>query len=270
MEVAFVGYTQTRYGGDLGGRTGAHAKCDAEFSGSHFCTHWEIDQADAPAPATPSWLDRGREDQDSRYFRPSYSVQDVYSCAGWTTSSPSHTVQGGSVARGYVFNPLGDVDWTFVSNVDGGCGVQRPLSCCMGGTAIRFRGYTSPRTGELGGRTGANAICHASFAGSHFCTDWEMDQAAVATPIPASGLWVDGGNSNPSTRNFRPQYTTRDVYTCGGWTAGTATAKPDGSAVARGHVFTPLGGLTWSLLSNTDGGCQNPRPLACCDGYPPR
>jgi hypothetical protein len=25
-----------------------------------------------------------------------------------------------------------------------------------------------------------------------------------------------------------------------------------------------------SFVTTNDGGCENPRPLACCDGYPPQ
>jgi hypothetical protein len=269
MEVAFVGYTTTTYAGNLGGRTGAHAKCEAAYAGSHFCTQWELDQAEAAAPASTAWVDRGNESQASRLFRAIYTEQDTYTCGGWTSSSPSQLF-GGAVGRAQVITSLGEIISTFVSNTDGGCAVQRPLSCCMGGTAVRFRGLTSPTTGDLGGRTGANARCRAAFAGSHFCTHWEMDQAAVATPMPASGAWVDNGNTDPDERTFRPVYTPRDVYTCAGWTTASATFKPDGGAVARATVFTPNGGLVSSFATNTDGGCQTARPLACCDGYPPR
>lgn len=266
----FVGYTPTTYGGDLGGRTGAHAKCEAAFPGSHFCTHWELDQADPTAPATTAWVDRGNETQGSRLFRASYSEQDPYTCGGWTTASPSQAFGGGAVGRATVITALGELVSTFVSGTDGGCGVQRPLACCMGGTAVHFRGLTAPKTGDLGGRTGANAICHAAFAGSHFCTHWEVDQAAVSAAIPGSGAWVDNGNTDPEERRFRQPYSTYDVYSCAGWTTASPLAKPDGGALARGTVFTPHGGLVSSFVSSTDGGCGTARPLACCDGYPPR
>lgn len=265
----FVGYTQQTYGGNLDGRSGAHAKCAAEYAGTHFCTDWEIDRSSPGPVATTAWIDRGNSDTDSRYFRVQYSKTDVYTCGGWTSSSPTVKPDGFAVGRGTVLTPQGGLESSFVSNTDGGCGVQRHLACCMGGTAVRLRGFTAPVTGDLGGRAGANAKCGAAFAGSRFCTDWEIDQAAVPAPIPATGAWVDRGNSQPSSRNHRIYYSKTDVYTCGGWTSGSASFKPDGFAVARATIVNVLGGLESTFVSNTDGGCQVARPIACCDGYPP-
>jgi hypothetical protein len=270
MQVQFVGYTPSLFSGDLGGRTGAQAKCGAAYPGSHFCTNWEIEQAAPPAPASTAWVDRGRFDQQSRLFRIDYSPSDVYSCAGWTSSSASQTLVGGGLVRSSVITSLGEITSTWVSNTDGGCQIARPLSCCMGGTAIRLRGYTTPRTGALGGRSGANSICAAAFAGSRFCTNWEMDQAAVAAPVPASGVWMDAGSFDVNDRRWRIDYSPSHIYTCGGWTTASPTTFPLGTGIARGPVFTPLGEMTSSWVSNTDGGCQTARPLACCDGYPPR
>jgi hypothetical protein len=60
------------------------------------------------------------------------------------------------------------------------------------------------------------------------------------------------------------------VGTCGGWTTSSATAKPDGFNTATGLTVTTLGGTASSFVANGDGGCENARPLACCDGYPPQ
>ena len=45
---------------------------------------------------------------------------------------------------------------------------------------VSFSGYTAAHDGNLGGRTGAHAICAAAFAGSHFCTNWEVDAGRAA------------------------------------------------------------------------------------------
>ena len=268
MEVTFVGYTPSTFAGNLGGRTGAHAKCDAAYPGAHFCTSWEIDQSEPHGPTNQAWVDRGDESQGTRMFRPVYYEQDTYTCGGWTSASASQLFQG-AVGRASAITSLGEVISTFVSNTDGGCQIARPLSCCMGGTGVRFRGYTAPRTGDLGGRTGANGTCRAAYAGSHFCTNWEMDQAAVTVAPPASGAWVDRGNTDVDDRSYRPVYYTQDTYTCGGWTSASASQLFQG-AVGRATMFTPNGGLVSTFVTNTDGGCQVARPLACCDGYPPR
>src|SRR5438552_29902 len=81
---------------------------------------------------------------------------------------------------------------------------------------------------------------------SHFCTDWELDQAHP--PPIASGSWVDPGNSNQSTRFFRQNYSTQDTETCGGWTSSSPTVKPDGLNIGRGLLFTSLGGITTSWV----------------------
>jgi len=268
--VTFAGYTPQSYTGKLNGRSGAHAICNAAFTGSHFCTDWELNQSTPPPVAVSAWVDIGNVQPTTRYFRPLYSAEDTSTCGGWTSDSPTAKPDGLNIGRGYFFTPLGEVKSSFVSNNDGGCQNPRQLACCKGGTAVRFRGFTPSSTGgNLGGRSGAHATCNAAYTGSHFCNDWEVDQAAVPAPIPASGAWVDIGNVQTSTRYFRPSYSTQDTSTCGGWTTDSATAKPDGLNTGRAYILTPQGGIKSTFVSNSDGGCQNPRPMACCDGYPP-
>jgi hypothetical protein len=271
VQVAFVGYTQGTFGGNLAGRSGAHAICAGEYPGSHFCTDWELDQSHpAPISEPGAWVDAGNSNMSSRLFRASHSTSSIGTCAGWTSSSPTVKPDGLNLGRGLVFTSLGGISNSFVGNNDGGCQNARPLACCLGGTAVHFRGFTPPHAGNLGGRSGANAICESSFSGSHFCTDWEVDQAAVAAPIPAAGAWIDPGNNDPSSRLFRANYSTSSIGTCAGWTSSSPTVKPDGLNLGRGLVLTPLGGISNSFVGNNDGGCQNARPLACCDGVPPQ
>jgi hypothetical protein len=267
--VTFAGYTPTSYGGNLNGRAGAHALCGAAFAGSHFCADWEIDQANPPPMSVNAWVDEGNNSPSTRYFRAFISSLDYNTCGGWTSSSASYKPNG-NLASGEVFTTLSGNTTSFVGLNDGGCENPLPLVCCQGGTAVRFRGFTpSTSGGNLGGRLGANATCAAAFAGSHFCTNWEADQAAIPAPIPASGAWVDEGNSDTTRRYFHAYQSTADYNTCGGWTSASANYKPNGNLVS-GIVFDPLGGGTLtSYVGLNDGGCENPRPLACCDGYPP-
>jgi hypothetical protein len=271
--ITFAGFTSSAYGGNLGGRSGAHALCGAAFTGSHFCTTWEVDQAN-PTPALGSlgaWVDIGNGQPSSRLFRASYSTSDVDSCSGWTSSSPSVKPDGINLGRGEVFTPLGGIASSFVANNDGGCENARPLACCRGGTAVRFRGFTGQTYGgNLGGRSGANAICDQSFGGSHLCTDWEIDQAAVPAPIPMSGAWIDLGQTQTTNRGFRASYSTSSVDTCAGWTSSSPTVKPDGINLGRGSIVTSLGGVASTFVGANDGGCEIARPLACCDGFPPQ
>ncbi len=267
-QVSFAGYSSA-HDGNLGGRTGAHTICATAFAGSHFCTNWEVDQAAPPPTVSSAWVDIGDSSQASRFFRATYSTSDIESCGGWTANSASAKADGVNTNRGEVFTNLGGVTSSFVTTNDGGCENARPLACCTGGTGVRFRGVTAATAGNLGGRTGANATCTATYSGSHFCTNWEVDQAA-AQPLPGSGVWVDIGSSDPSGRFYRGTYSTSDIESCGGWTDSSASDKADGVNTNRGEVLTALGGITSSFVTTNDGGCENARPIACCDGFPPQ
>lgn len=266
--VVFAGFTPQTHTANLNGRTGAHAICAAAFAGSHFCTDWEWDQANSGAlpPASGAWLDYGNSSTTTRFYRAGYSTSDIDTCGGWTLDTPNNKPDGFNTGRGLVLTPLGGLTSSFVGTGNGGCGDLRPLTCCLGGAGVRFRGYTAQTyTANLGGRSGANALCSAAFSGSHFCTDWEYDQAAPAIAPPGSdGAWLDYGNSSPSTRFVRAGYSTSDIDTCGGWTLDTAANKPDGFNIGRGLVVTALGGFTSSFVGTSNGGCENVRPLACC------
>src|SRR5262249_6500868 len=157
----FAGYTATAYGGNLGGRSGAHALCAASFAGSHFCTDWELDQANPPPVAASAWVDVGNDQVSSRLFRQAYSISDINTCAGWTSSSATVKPDGGNLGRGLIYTSLGGIKTSFVGANDGGCENTRPLACCIGGTNVHFRGYTDAVAGNLGGRSGANAACVA-------------------------------------------------------------------------------------------------------------
>jgi hypothetical protein len=269
--VTFAGYTPQTYTGNLNGRSGAHALCDAAFTGSHFCTEWETGRATPPPVASSAWVDSGDNQSLARFFRSTYSITDSNTCAGWTSGAAALKPDGVNTGRGTTFTPLGGFKSSFVTTNDGGCEIARQLACCLGGTSVRLRGFTPTTSGgDLGGRSGAHATCNAAFTGSHFCTDWEVDQAAVPAPIPASGAWVDTGNSQSSSRVHRTTYSTTDTNTCAGWTSSSASLKPDGVNTGRGNTVTPLGGFQSSFVTTNDGGCENARPLSCCDGYPPQ
>jgi hypothetical protein len=268
--VTFAGYTPQTYTGNLNGRSGAHALCNVAFAGSHFCANWELDWSTPPPVAVSAWVDNGNSDPNSRNFRLTYSSTDSDNCGGWTSDVASAKPDGLNTGRGITFTPLGQFKSSYVANNDGGCQIARQLACCKGGTSVRFRGFTpSVSGGNLGGRSGAHAICNAAFTGSHFCANWEVEQASVPAPIPASGAWVDAGRVGADSRYYRLTYSSTDSDNCGGWTSDSASAKPDGLNTGRGPTLTPLGGFKTSYVANNDGGCQNPRPLACCDGYPP-
>lgn len=259
--VTFAGLTPHAYAGNLGGRAGAHALCDSAYPGSHFCTDWEVDQAapPAPIPASGAWVDVGNKDATSRFYRSSSA--ELYSCQEWTTNLQNAT-HAGNLVRGTVLTPQGNFDTTWVAVGNGGCQNPRPLTCCRGGTSVRFRGFTpATYTGNLGGRAGANALCGAAFAGSHMCTNWEWDQAGAPGPVPAAGAWVDVGDSDVSSRYTRSY--SAELYTCKQWTNELQGGTHAGNLV-RGSYVDTFGAVTSSWVAAGNGGCQNPRAIACC------
>jgi hypothetical protein len=268
LHVTFAGYTSA-HAGNLGGRSGAHAICGAAFASSHFCANWEVDQSNPPPPGANVWIDQGNTSTTSRFFRGTYMLDDTTTCAGWTSSSATYAPNGFNTVAGTMYTALGGFASSWTSNTDGGCETVRALACCRGGTSIRFRGFTAAVGGNLGGRTGARAMCDATFSGSHMCTDWEVDQAAVPAPIASSGAWIEEGNATPSSRLYHGTYMVDDTNNCAGWTSSSATYAPNGFNTVAGKMLTSFGGTASSWISNSDGGCETPRPVACCDGNPP-
>jgi hypothetical protein len=261
-KVFFAGYTTATFTGNLGGRTGANASCQAQFAGSHFCTDWEYDQAapPGPVPAGSVWIDDGQQNPDNRFYR-EYGNQ-LGTCLNWTTNL-ANTTFGGSQVRGMAVNGQGEFVSTFVAAANGGCQVSRALPCCRGGTSVRFRGFTpTTHAGNLGGRAGANALCHANFAGSHFCADWEYDQAGSPGPVPAGSAWIDDGNSATATRFYR-EYGNQ-LGTCLNWTTDLANTTFGGSQV-RGMAINGLGEFVSTFVAAGNGGCQVARAVPCCD-----
>lgn len=262
-KVTFAGFTSTTHTGNLGGRTGANAICNAQFSESHFCTDWEYDQAAPPAPIPngTTWIDSGDSDPSSRYFR-QYGNQ-LSTCMNWTNDQ-ALSLFGGNLVRGRALNSVGEFVSTFVSASSGGCQIARALPCCRGGSLVRFRGYTTNTyTGNLGGRAGANAICNANFSRSHFCTDWEWDQAGSPGPVPNGNVWMDSGDSNAQTSRYHRQFGNQ-LSTCVNWTNDLAVSTFGGNQV-RGRVVNAVGEFVSTFVSAANGGCQTPRALPCCE-----
>jgi hypothetical protein len=263
--VTFAGFTPATYAGNLGGRAGAHAICSSAFAGSHFCADWEYDQAGAPGPipASQAWIDYGESDPDSRFFH--YFGAQTSTCINWTNSSQS-ALYGGNLARGRAIDAVGAFVDTFIATGNGGCQNPKALACCFGGTTVRFRGFTTQTyAGNLGGRAGANALCHASFARSHFCSDWEYDQAAIPGPIPAAGAWIDYGESSATAAGSRfHHYFGAQTSTCINWTNSSQSALYGGN-LARGRAIDPLGAFFDTFVATGNGGCQTPRALPCCE-----
>jgi hypothetical protein len=239
----FVGFTVGTYNGNLGGIQGAHAKCDAEYAGSHLCTdrEYEVVGSAAPVPATGAWIDGARNISTST---PSATPRDRdtgYTCGSWKLTSSAYSAS---------LLPTGEYQATTSSTA---CATIRPLACCRFPHLAWFRGFTTLTfNGNLGGIQGAHAKCAAQFAGSHFCTDREYEMAGSAAPVPSSGAWIDGArNISSSTPSATPR--DRDTgYTCGSWKLTSSAYS--GSLLATGEY----------QATTASAACGTVRPLACC------
>ncbi|MHB8879839.1 MAG: hypothetical protein ACYC8T_39625, partial [Myxococcaceae bacterium] len=134
------------------------------------------------------------------------------------------------------------------------CNTPRPLACCRSPHGSWFRGFTAiPYPGNLGGIVGANAKCHAEFAGAHLCTEREYQWAGSGKPVPAGGAWIDD-TYYPS--QYSPDLRPRDrgaSETCDNWRSSTT-----------GYYAGYLDAFGYRNSSTTS--CPTPRPLACCGG----
>ena len=120
QQAWFRGFTTLTFNGNLGGIQGAHAKCAAQFSGSHFCTDREYEQAGSAAPMPPAgaWIDAARYISTST---PSASPRDrdnSYNCTSWRVSTNAYS--GALDVFGHYIT----------TSLSTSCGTVRPLACC--------------------------------------------------------------------------------------------------------------------------------------------
>jgi hypothetical protein len=239
----FVGFTVATYTGDLGGIQGAHAKCSAEFAGSHLCTdrEYEVVASAAPVPASGAWIDGARYISTSTPSATPRDRETGYTCGSWRQTSGYYS---GSII------PTGEYSTSTVST---SCGTVRPLACCRSPHLAWFRGFTTGTfNGNLGGIQGAHAKCAAQFAGAHLCTSREYEQAGSAAPVPAAGAWIDGARYISSSTPSASPRDRETGYTCGSWrqTSGYYSG-----------ALIPTGEYSTSTVSTS---CSTVRPLACC------
>lgn len=116
---SFAGFTAATYTGDLGGRSGAHALCAAEFTGAHLCYSAEyiLSESIVPVPASGAWIDSSIRASDG-YVRhagvPSYGRDHDSGCGGWNDG-----VNGTGQAI--------DADGAFNYRA---CSDAKPIACC--------------------------------------------------------------------------------------------------------------------------------------------
>lgn len=91
----FAGQTTATYDGNLGGLVGANAKCQAEFSGSHFCSATEyVRTGTSTAPTSDSWIMADSTEVFKGVNHTNSSGR--YGCSGWLSNTSSFL--GGTIS----------------------------------------------------------------------------------------------------------------------------------------------------------------------------
>jgi hypothetical protein len=114
------GLTPQSYTGNLNGRPGANAVCNAAFPRSHFCSSLEYVNSTSTiaAPAGGAWLDGLLPSTGSRFDR-----TETYTCSLWTSGVSNNGTEG------VIALPSGSLATSYTSN-NSGCQTPRPLFCC--------------------------------------------------------------------------------------------------------------------------------------------
>jgi hypothetical protein len=237
----FAGYSTLTYNGNLGGRNGAHSKCNDAFVGSHFCGDEEYVAAGPRSElGSSAYLDAVTKD----------GVPDETSgatCNGWTEADSNLRIGLTTV------DPVtGNVKRTAGGGINPteSCSTSRRLACCFDVNPTRFVGYT-PMTssGNLGGINGANSKCDDAFAGSHFCSVFEYQKGSPKSE-PAASAWVDP--SDPAALGGRAT-----AASCSRWVSADSQSQPTVVSPITGQISKP---------QNLPGGagCNMAAALACC------
>ncbi len=253
----FVGFTAATPTGNLGGRVGAHALCQAQFGGTAWFCHASEYVMSSTAPVGPvggAWIDWSAAENGAAVVTGGLSAgrsgTSGASCTSWTSASTSP----GTLTVGV----NGDV----VANATAtDCSQARPVACCAGVRPTRVRGATvATFTGNLGGRPGANAKCQAEFGGAaHFCHAAEYLRAASPLLLPATGSWIDWSASPVDGSTVlaglvRAGRSGTSGASCNSWTS--ASTSPGTLTVSR----------TGEVVANaTATDCSQARPIACCE-----
>ena len=117
----FRGFTSATTNGAAGGRAAMHARCAAEFAGSHLCHLAEYTRAGSSIapPANGAWMDdstyHNRFEDRGVMPRSGRTLHNQTSCNAWTSNN--------QFANALAMNPAG--------GVRGACDLARPLACCQ-------------------------------------------------------------------------------------------------------------------------------------------
>jgi hypothetical protein len=263
--AAFAGFTAALSTGAAGGRDAMHARCAAEFTGSHLCHISEYQQTTSATivPATGAWIDPSvTPDSDltlesaSGFGREAFS----FSCGSWTSASNT------SFAATFL-RPDGRVQTTSSNTfpTPPACDVQRALACCNGAPKVQLAGFTTVTPDGAGfgtGRPGMHAACASEFAGSHMCHIAEYLRAGSPVSVPTSGAWIDPSvaDTGELVLGGSPRFgRMTQSFTCSGW---TNNVQASGAS-----TFLDVDGSAHTHSSNTFPnpiGCAAQRPIACC------
>jgi hypothetical protein len=114
--VRFRGFTTATTTGNIGGLTTAHAMCQAQFSGSHFCTNYEFFASNSGTTlnAPGAWVDFA----DTNNLRSSTG-----GCANWS--------YGGTAFNNTPYSVVLPTGYVAGSPVSPTCGSSLPLACCQ-------------------------------------------------------------------------------------------------------------------------------------------
>jgi hypothetical protein len=250
----FVGFTTATFTGNLGGRVGAHASCQAQFGpNTWFCHATEfLNSSSQGAPTGGAWIDWSAAENGNAVSSGGLSAgrsgTNTGSCLAWTSNA---------VTSNLTVGPSGEILSTG-SGTD--CTQTRPIACCAGPRPTRVRGPTTMTyTGNLGGRVGANAKCLLEFGGSaHFCHAAEYLRAASSLQLPVGGAWIDWSASPVdgtaiAAGLIRASRSATNTGCCLAWTSAAVTSNL--TVTRTGEIL--------STGSGTD--CTQSRPILCCE-----
>ncbi len=121
-----------------------------------------------------------------------------------------------------------------------------------------FAGFTAATySGNMGGRPAAHAACGAVFTGAHLCHASEYVLSNSATPVPATGAWLDA-SITPSD-----SFTVEGSHLFGRNTDSSCLSFTTTSSSYTGTYLQANGEATWGSSN-----CGTSRALACCNGTP--
>jgi hypothetical protein len=245
----FAGFTAVTTTGLVGGRHVMHARCDAEFPGSHMChfAEYMLSNPHLPIPVVGAWIDPS----DGPVAQ--FSANSALGLMPFSRESGRYVGGAGATCKNWTSSYSSDESGPALTSwphapVD--CRIARSIACCSSPYREQFIGATSqPTTGQAGGPEKMNAKCHAEYPGSHLCTFAELQRATPKT-APAALMWVQPTtNVTVASANNPPSYSSTNFPTCNAWR----------STVGVGTAWIP------ALPSQIEpAACDQPAPLGCC------